>query len=76
MQGTVTEAGCDREVWRRVCDEYVAMRGLRLTLAQAARLWSIDVVQCRDVLNRLVDDAFLRCEDGVYMRADCDSGSW
>jgi hypothetical protein len=76
LQAAASPAGGERDLWRRVCHDYLEMPGLRLTLAQAARLWSIDAVQCRHVLNRLVDEAFLRCEEGLYMRADCDSASW
>lgn len=36
------------------------MPGLQLTLAQAARLWNLEPRACRDVIEALVDSAFLR----------------
>ncbi len=38
---------------------YVEMPGLTLTLAQAARLWALDAVLCREVLTTLLDARFL-----------------
>ena len=35
------------------------MPGLRLTAAQAARLWSVDSTLCRQVLAALVESRFL-----------------
>ena len=54
----------------RVRGEFREMPGLALTLAQAGRLWSLDLSICADVLARLVSAGFL-CErpDGAYCRA-------
>ena len=53
---------------RRIRGEFVEMPGLRLTLAQASRLWNIDRQQGEAVLNGLVDERFLfRTRDGAYM---------
>ena len=44
----------DGELCARVQAEFVEMPGLRLTLAQAARLFSIESNQCQRVLDTLV----------------------
>jgi hypothetical protein len=54
---------------QRVHGEFMEMPGLRLTLAQACRLWNIDPATSRDVLNQLVDEQFLRLNGPHYMRA-------
>lgn len=49
---------------------YVEMPGLTLTLAQAARLWALDVALCREVLTTLVDARFLvRIRNVSFVRA-------
>jgi hypothetical protein len=53
----------------RIRGEFREMPGLRLTLAQAARLWSLEVDVCRSALTALVDRGWLACRDGVYARA-------
>ena len=55
---------------RRVQSEYLEMPGLKLTEAQARRLWSLDRDTCRLVLATLVDRGFLRRSGhGTYVRA-------
>jgi mannosyl-3-phosphoglycerate phosphatase family protein len=55
----------------RVRGEYLEMPGLRLTLAQAARLWSLDGTMCRRVLETLTHERFLAATAaGTYVRAD------
>jgi hypothetical protein len=44
----------------RIRSEFLEMPGLQLTLAQAARLWGLEPRACRDVIEALVDSAFLR----------------
>ena len=44
----------------RIRSEFLEMPGLQLTLAQAARLWDLEPRACRDVIEALVDSAFLR----------------
>jgi hypothetical protein len=44
----------------RIRSEFIEMPGLQLTLAQAARLWDLEPPACRDVIEALVDSAFLR----------------
>jgi len=43
----------------RIRAEYREMPGLRLTLAQACRLWQVDAAQCSVVLETLVQEGFL-----------------
>jgi hypothetical protein len=43
----------------RVRSEFVEMPGLRLTIEQAKRLWSLDLETCRHILELLVDCKFL-----------------
>jgi len=47
------------------------MPGLRLTTAQAQRLWGLDRAACDALLGALVDAKFLfRTRDGSFMRSD------
>lgn len=59
------------EILRRVQAEFVEMPGLRLTEAQARRLWHLEAAECSGLLNALVDAKFLfRTRDGAYMRVE------
>ena len=59
------------DVLRRVRGEYTEMPGLRLTAAQAQRLWGLDQAACDALLAALVDAKFLfRTRDGAFMRFD------
>ena len=59
------------DVLRRVQGEYHEMPGLRLTTAQAQRLWGLDRAACDALLGALVDAKFLfRTRDGAFMRSD------
>jgi hypothetical protein len=59
------------EVLRRVQGEFLEMPGLRLTEAQARRLWGLDEVSCGALLGALVDAKFLfRTRDGAFMRIE------
>ena len=59
------------DVLRRVQGEYIEMPGLRLTLAQAQRLWGLDRTACDALLGALVDAKFLfRTRDGAFVRSD------
>jgi hypothetical protein len=44
----------------RVREEFREMPGLRLTPAQATRLWGLEHDTCREVIERLVSSAYLR----------------
>ena len=55
----------------RVRGEYLEMPGLKLTSAQASRLWGLDSRTCQRLLHTLVDAQFLTCTtDGRYRRAE------
>ena len=57
-------------ITERVRGEFREMPGLTLTLAQAARLWSLDAATCTEVLTSLVSSGFLsRKPDGAFCRA-------
>jgi hypothetical protein len=59
------------EVLRRVQGEFLEMPGLRLTQAQARRLWGLDAASCDALLGALVDAHFLfRTRDGAFMRVE------
>jgi hypothetical protein len=59
------------EVLRRVQGEFLEMPGLRLTEAQARRLWGLDEASCGALLGALVDAKFLfRARDGAFMRVE------
>ncbi|HEX5110696.1 MAG TPA: hypothetical protein VFV95_19735 [Vicinamibacterales bacterium] len=56
---------------RRVRGEYNEMPGLRLTPAQAQRLWGLDRAACDALLGALVDAKFLaRTRDGAFVRSE------
>jgi hypothetical protein len=51
--------------------EYIEMPGLRLTTAQAQRLWGLDRAACDALLGALVDAKFLfRHGTALFMRSD------
>jgi hypothetical protein len=54
----------------RVWAEFREMPGLTLTLAQAARLFSIEVSRCEYVLRMLVDRGVLATNGRAFARAD------
>jgi hypothetical protein len=59
------------EVLRRVQGEFLEMPGLRLTQAQARRLWGLDAASCDALLGALVEAKFLfRTRDGAFMRVE------
>ena len=64
------EHDIDASLLSRVYGEYVEMPGLKLTVPQASRLWSVNLSLSAQVLDRLVDAAFLRRSGSCYVRAD------
>lgn len=67
----VERAQSSDEVLRRVKGEFLEMPGLRLTPAQACRLWGLDAASCNDLLSALIDANFLfRTRDGAFMRVE------
>jgi hypothetical protein len=56
------------DVIRRIHGEYREMPGLRLTAAQAQRLWNLDSDQCAAVLEALIEARLLqRTHDGAFV---------
>ena len=64
------EHDIDANLLVRVFGEYVEMPGLQLTVPQASRLWNVNLSLSAQVLDRLVDAAFLRRSGSCYVRAD------
>jgi len=61
----------NQDVLRRVQGEFLEMPGLRVTEAQARRLWGLDAASCDALLGALVDAKFLfRTRDGAFMRVE------
>jgi hypothetical protein len=52
------------ELVGRIRAEFLEMPGLRLTVAQASRLWGLDEHACRYVIDVLVGASFLRWTSG------------
>ncbi len=59
----------ESHVMLRICREYLEMPGLRLTDAQARRLFGLGEEACRRLLDKLVARGFLtRQRSGMYIR--------
>ncbi len=57
------------DIVRGTPGEYRLRPGLRLTCAQAQRLWDLDQTACEALLGALVDSKFLaRTVDGLFIR--------
>jgi hypothetical protein len=55
-------------VRRRAEAEYLEMPGLKLTAAQASRLWHLDPAASATLLDSMVDAGLLyRARDGAYL---------
>lgn len=64
------------DLLRRVRAEYLEMPGLRLTSAQARRLFDLDAATCEIVIDELVSQGFLlRTREGAIVRAHPEVGS-
>ncbi len=62
------ETVVDETVLRRARAEYLEMPGLRLTSAQAQRLWGLDGRTCDELLVTLTRLQFLaRTRDGAFV---------
>ena len=56
---------------RRLQAEFLEMPGLKLTKAQAQKLWALDSTSCATLLETLVEVNFLwRTRDGAFMRVE------
>jgi len=49
----------DERLHQRIRAEYSEMPGLRLTLAQAARLFNLELTHCAEILSTLVNRGIL-----------------
>jgi hypothetical protein len=59
------------DVLQRIQGEFIEMPGLRLTPAQAQRLWGLERAICDELLGALVDSKFLsQTRDGAFVRTD------
>ena len=59
------------DVLRRVQGEFLEMPGLRVTKAQARRLWGLDAASCDALLGALVEANFLfKTRYGAFMRVE------
>ncbi len=64
-------APISEDALRRIRGEYLEMPGLRLTTAQAQRLWNLDRRTCEELLGTLVASRFLsQTRDGSFIRAN------
>jgi hypothetical protein len=67
---TTTDHAEELALRARVSAEFREMPGLRLTLAQASRLFSMDPVPCQRVLSGLVARGELFTDGRLFARAD------
>jgi len=59
------------DVLQRIQGEYSEMPGLRLTAAQAQRLWGLERAICDELLGALVDAKFLsQTRDWAFIKTD------
>jgi hypothetical protein len=71
MGKSPTIGSFSEQMLQRIAGEYREMPGLRLTAAQAQRLFHLDSKACSEVLSELVQRKVLSCEaDGRYTRMD------
>jgi hypothetical protein len=57
-----------QDILSRIQGEYLEMPGLRLTPAQAQRLFALDAMTCTQLLDELVNAKFLgRTRDGSFV---------
>ena len=59
----------DRDLHVRIHAEYQEMPGLKLTLAQASRLFNLEPGRCAKALNALVDGGVLRTDGQAFLHA-------
>lgn len=61
----------DQDLHVRIHAEYQEMPGLRLTLAQASRLFDLEPARCAEALDALVNAGVLRMDGKRFLHA-CD----
>ena len=65
---SLAQASAEDGLRRRVEGEYLEMPGLKLTAAQASRLWAIDAAAIERLLEEMVEAGVLyRARDGAYL---------
>ena len=64
----------DADLCSRVRAEFREMPGLRLTVAQAARLFSLEPARCERVLRALIEAGILTTDGCAYAPADAGRG--
>jgi hypothetical protein len=70
IANTPSPALAGHDLIRRVQGEFKEMPGLKLTPAQAQRLFGLDSLQCESLLDALTHEHFLtRTRDGAYVLA-------
>lgn len=58
----------DERLLARIRGEFGEMPGLRLSLAQACRLWQLDATTCLALLDELVAEGYLHhTREGMYI---------
>lgn len=67
---TFSKPSVEHDLCARVWAEFCAMPGLSLTLAQAARLFSLERARCGRVLDALVVSGVLTTDGVGFARAD------
>ena len=68
----VFKSSPEKALERRIRGEYGEMPGLRLTVDQASRLWSLDRATCAHLLDGLITERFLRRDEyGRYALNHC-----
>jgi hypothetical protein len=67
-----TDLRADSDLEIRIRAEFAEMPGLKLTVPQASRLFSVDCVRCRRLLEGLVRDRVLSSRGDLFLRADFD----
>ena len=65
-----SKLGIEHDLCARVWAEFREMPGLNLTLAQAARLFSLERGRCAKVLDALVVSGVLTTDGVAFARAD------
>ena len=59
----------ERDLHARIHAEYREMPGLKLTLAQASRLFNLEPAQCARALDTLVQVGLLRTDGNTFLHA-------
>ena len=59
----------ERDLLLRIHAEYQEMPGLKLTLAQASRLFDLEPARCAKALQTLVRDGRLRTDGHTFLHA-------